>query len=96
MAASALSLGLVEALPQLAEYMTRALGPDPWPVMLRYRSAVVQAGLRAPEPAHQFLHQIVHCAADGLRARARGEESFLAPIWSRLQKRRAVVYSQPI
>lgn len=89
MAASALSLGLVEALPQLAEYVTRALGADPWPVMLRYRAAVVQAGVRAPEPAPRFLHHVVQAAADGLRARGRGEERFLEPIWSRLQKRRA-------
>ncbi len=88
MAASALSLGLVEAQPQLAQYITHALGDDAWRVMLRYRRAVVRDGLRAAEPTRYFLRDVVQFAEDGLRARGRGEEQFLLPIWNRLQERR--------
>lgn len=88
MAASALSLGLVEALPQLADYITHALGDDPWPMMLRYRQAVVREGVRAPEPIQYFLRDVLQFAENGLRARRRGEEKFLQPIWDRLQQRR--------
>src|SRR5207237_453810 len=37
MAASALSLGFVEALPEIAEYVARALPNDAWRAMLHYR-----------------------------------------------------------
>jgi gamma-glutamylcysteine synthetase len=88
MAASALSLGLVEALPQIEEYVTRVLGADPWPTMLRYRRAVVRDGLRAAEPAKKFLQMMIQLAEDGLRRRGRGEEKWLAPLWKRLEKKR--------
>ncbi|MEP7198355.1 MAG: glutamate-cysteine ligase family protein, partial [Chloroflexota bacterium] len=88
MAASALSLGFVEALPQIADYATRTFGDEAWPTMLRYRRAAIRDGVRAEEPAKQFLRTMVRFAEDGLRGRGRGEEKFLEPIWMRLQKQR--------
>ncbi|MBI3732852.1 MAG: hypothetical protein HY259_05265, partial [Chloroflexi bacterium] len=89
LAASALSLGFVEAAPAIAEYVERVLGVDPWPTMLRYRKAVIHDGLRAQEPVKKFLSSLVQEAENGLRRRGRGEETFLGPIWARLEERRA-------
>lgn len=87
MAASALILGLVEALPQLMDYIGDALGPDPGPAMIRYRRAVLREGLAAQEPAGGFVENCVGLAERALERRGRGEEKFLAPIWKRLEKR---------
>jgi len=87
LAAAALSLGLVEALPQIAACMTDLLGPDPWPVMAAYRRAVVRQGIRAREPAPRFLAGVVDLAEQALRQRRRGEERYLQPIRRRLETR---------
>jgi gamma-glutamylcysteine synthetase len=89
MAASALALGFVEALAQIETYAFSALGPDPWPTMLRYRGQVLLGGMRAEEPAKGFLHALVEMAEAGLRGRGRGEEAYLRPVWRRLEKRQA-------
>lgn len=86
-AASALSLGFVEAMPQIEEYVTKTLGADPWPTMLRYRRAVIRHGLKAKEPIQDFLSSLVRLAEEGLRRRGRNEEQLLEPIWKRLEKR---------
>jgi len=87
MAASALSLGFVESQRSIEEYAFRALGPDPWPAMLRYRAEVLRNGMHAAEPAKRFLRTLVEIAEAGLRGRGRGEEAYLKPIWRRLEKR---------
>jgi gamma-glutamylcysteine synthetase len=89
MAASALSLGFVEAWPHIETYALRTLGSDPWPAMLRYRERVLTGGMRAEEPAKGFLRGIVEIAETGLRGRGRGEEEYLKPVWRRLEKRQA-------
>ena len=88
MAATALSLGFVEAHEAIAEYVTRTLGANPWPAMLRYRKSAVRAGAHAEEPARGFLKALVQLAEDGLRSRRQSEERYLEPIWDRLNRRR--------
>lgn len=88
LAASALCLALVEAMPQLWPYMRALLGPDPWPTMAAYRRDAVRHGLRAREPAPRFLAGLVDLAEQALRRRGRGEERFLVPIRRRLETRR--------
>jgi glutamate--cysteine ligase len=85
LAAAALALGLVEALPDAWAFVHERLGPDPWPVMKRFRARVLREGLRAPEPAPRFLSDFVEMCARALRRRGRGEERFLAPIRRRLE-----------
>ena len=89
MAASALSLGFVESYKAVEEYALRALGPDPWPAMLRYRAEVLRKGMHAKEPSDDFLRTMVEIAEAGLRTRGRGEEEYLKPVWRRLEKRQS-------
>jgi glutamate--cysteine ligase len=84
MAANALILGWVEGLEAAAEYLTRTLGPDPVPDMVRYRRAAVRDGVRAPEPASGLLANLVEIARAGLASRGRGEEALLGPIDRRM------------
>jgi gamma-glutamylcysteine synthetase len=87
LAAAALSLALVEAMPNVMTYVQDRLGSDPWPAMAGYRREVVRHGLRAPEPAPGFLEGIVDLCEEGLRRRGRAEERFLLPIRLRLENR---------
>jgi gamma-glutamylcysteine synthetase len=87
LAAAALSLGLVEALPWVEAFLIDVLGPDPWPVMAAYRRAVVRQGIRAREPAPELLAGVVDLAEKALRQRRRGEERYLQPIRRRLETR---------
>jgi len=48
---------------------------------------VIRTGLAAPQPAPDFLLQIVEMAVEGLRRRGQGEEAFLAPILHRLERK---------
>ncbi|MGE5264986.1 MAG: hypothetical protein ACM3S0_16520, partial [Acidobacteriota bacterium] len=86
MVANALALGWVESLPQVAAYFDDALGPDPWPAMVRYRRAVAERGLAAREPVPGLVCTLVEIAQSGLARRGRGEEGFLAPAWERLER----------
>jgi gamma-glutamylcysteine synthetase len=85
--ANALALGWVESLREVGEYATDALGPDPWPTMLRYRRAVVRDGLAAQEPVPHLIRTLVQIAESGLTRRGRGEERLLQPVWTRLERR---------
>lgn len=87
LAAAALSLGLVEALPELGAFVGDLLGPDPWPAMAAYRRDAVRRGVRAREPAPRFLAGLVDLCARALRRRGRGEERYLNPIRGRLERR---------
>jgi gamma-glutamylcysteine synthetase len=87
LAAAALSLGFVEAMAD-AKALLRDLFPaGAWPPLRRYRAAAIVDGLRAPEPAPGFLAEFLRIAEKGLRARGRGEEAFLGPLWVRLDRR---------
>ncbi len=88
MAMAALGLGLVEGAAKIHAYVMQELGPDYWTIMQTYHQQVIRHGLRAPEPAPDFLYRIVESAEDALQARGFGEEQFLAPHWRRLQQRR--------
>jgi gamma-glutamylcysteine synthetase len=86
LAAAALGLGWVEAMPELMAFLHDRFA-DPWPVLRRYRAAAIIHGLRAPEPASGFLAGVLRIAEVGLHKRGRGEETFLTPLWARLEQR---------
>lgn len=94
MAATALYLGLVEGREEIVEYVQDALAPVEertlagcWPRMQQYHHQVVRAGLAAPEPVPGFLADILGLVAAALARRGYGEESILAPLWQRLERR---------
>jgi hypothetical protein len=89
LAAGALSLGWVEALMEAKAFLHDLFPTGPWPLLRRYRAAAIVHGLRAPEPAPGFLEGTLRIAEKGLRGRGRGEESFLKPLWARLEHRLA-------
>jgi len=88
MAVSALGLGLIEAATPIQAYVGAHLGPDYWAIMQTYHSQAIRHGLRAPEPAPDFLARILTLAKEGLRVRGFGEEIMLAPLWRRIARRR--------
>jgi len=55
--------------------------------MKQYHEQVIRAGLAAPEPVPSFLADILELVAAALAHRGYGEESMLAPLWRRLQRR---------
>ena len=67
------------------------VSPDPlsasWPRMREYHHQAVRAGLAAPEPVPGFLAEVLGLAAAALARRGYGEESMLAPLWRRLERR---------
>src|SRR4029077_15525027 len=89
LAAAAISLGLVEAMTAAKALLQSLFPPDPWPVLRRSRTSPLLPGRRAPEPAPGFLEGTLRIAEKGLRGRQRGEETFLTPLWARLERRMA-------
>ncbi|HVH31627.1 MAG TPA: glutamate-cysteine ligase family protein [bacterium] len=83
---AALALGWVEAHAEVLAFLKDAL-PDPWTMMRRYRRAAIMHGLRAQEPVTRLVESVLRLAEGGLRRRGRGEESFLGPLWERLERR---------
>jgi gamma-glutamylcysteine synthetase len=86
MASAALILGLAEASAAVLGYIQATLGADYWERMRTYHQQTIRHGLRAPQPAPDFLAHIVAQAAEGLQSRGFGEETLLAPIRQRLQR----------
>jgi hypothetical protein len=87
LAASALCLAWVEAMPEVWAYLRERLGPDPWPAMAAYRREAIRHGTRAREPVRGFLADLVAIAAAALHRRRRGEGRHLDPIRRRLETR---------
>lgn len=87
MAATALGVGLVEAYQSIDAYVQEALGEGYWDAMRAYHGLAIRSGLRAPQPAPNFLWEIVDRAEAGLVARGQGEAQYLAPIRRRLTRR---------
>jgi gamma-glutamylcysteine synthetase len=87
MAAAALILGLAEASHAILAYIEGVLGAGYWDELRVYHQQAIRHGLAAPQPAPEFLAEIVQRAQAGLAARGFGEEALLAPIWSRLSRR---------
>jgi gamma-glutamylcysteine synthetase len=83
---AALALGWVEARAEAQAFLEDAL-PDPWRTLRRYRRAAIMYGLRAQEPVTRFVESVLRLAEEGLLRRGRGEESFLRPLWERLEGR---------
>jgi len=83
---AALALGWVEARAEVQAFLEGTL-PNPWTTLRRYRHAAIMHGLRAREPVTRFVESVLRLAEDGLRLRGRGEESFLRPLWKRLEQR---------
>lgn len=86
MAAMALSLGLLEAAPEISRYIQDELGETYWEVMQDYHQATIMHGLAAPQPTADFLPHVVELSRRGLRDRGYGEETLLAPIDDRLER----------
>lgn len=86
LAAAALSLGLMEALPHLGPFVRDHLGADPWPAMAAYRRAAIRHGVRARQPAPRLLAGLLDVAASALGRRGRGEERYLRPLFRRLER----------
>lgn len=87
MAASALILGLIEAMPVAYPWLRAELGEGWWDKMRVYHRQVIRFGLKAPQPAPDLLPRLIKLAEDGLARRGLGEEALLAPIWRRLELR---------
>jgi gamma-glutamylcysteine synthetase len=86
MAATALGVGLIEASRAIDDYVQSTLGSDYWEQMRLYHRQVIRAGLLAPQPAPNFLAEIVQMAATGLEQRGQGEARYLLPIFNRLAR----------
>jgi len=86
MAAGALILGLIEASHAILAYIVQEVGQDYWERMRTYHQQSIRFGLAAPQPAPEFLHEVVTLAEKGLAARHFGEEALLAPLWTRLER----------
>jgi glutamate--cysteine ligase len=80
-AAGALSLGIVEAGVEIAEFMVFELD-DPWAVCRAWHREVVRNGLS--EPVDGLLVGILERCRDGLRGRGLGEERLLDPLFERV------------
>lgn len=87
MAAMALSVGLIEAMQPIMAYIQEALGTDYWAILRQYHRQAIAYGLAAPQPAPNFLRQVVRLAESSLRQRQQGEERLLAPIHNRIYRR---------
>jgi gamma-glutamylcysteine synthetase len=86
MAAMTLSVGLIEAAPEIDTYVQDVLGDDYWTTMRTYHQQAIRFGLAAPQPAPGFLETIVELATVGLQQRGHGEETLMAPITNRLYR----------
>src|SRR5690606_328557 len=88
MAASALTLGVLEARQAIQAYIEEMLGIEGyWETLRAWYPQVIRQGLAAPQPAPDFLRTILHMAATSLRQRGFSEELLLEPIWRRLERR---------
>ncbi len=88
MAAAALGAGLVTAHAEIAQWIDAAAGADAWPLLSAWHATAIRDGLAADEPIPGLLHAILDRAHDGLKARGRGEEVYLAPLRARVERRR--------
>lgn len=86
MAAAALGLGLIEAAESILDYVQEELGDAYWERMRAYHRRAIAQGLAAPEPAPNFVREVLQRAEEGLRARGYGEEVMLRPLGLRLQR----------
>ncbi len=87
MAAMALSVGLIEAMPAIDAYVQETLGETYWTIMRTYHQQAIRFGLAAPQPAPHFLETIVELATTGLQKRGHGEEIFMRALTNRLYRR---------
>ncbi len=87
MAAAALTVGLMEAAPQIDAYIQDGLGDEYWSVMQTYHQQAIRHGLTAPQPLPNFLATLVELAESALQQRGYGEETLLTPIHNRLLRR---------
>jgi gamma-glutamylcysteine synthetase len=86
MAAHALTVGLIEGMEPIYTYVETALGEAYWPLMRTYHQQAIVHGLRAPQPAPNFLRTILAHAETALRQRGQGEEQLLQPIHNRMYR----------
>ena len=87
MTVAALNLGLVEARPEVSGLIRAEFGDEVWPVMQTYHRQAIRFGLDAPQPGSDLLPRVLALAEKALARRGVGEETLLAPIWRRLDRR---------
>ncbi|MEZ4581536.1 MAG: hypothetical protein R3A10_07850 [Caldilineaceae bacterium] len=68
-------------------FVKEELGPNSGLSATRLPALAIRHGLRAPQPAVDFLPRIVDMAHAGLEARGFGEEQLLEPLYNRLARR---------
>lgn len=76
---SALSLGLMEKLPELVQFMNQFS----WEICREFRYEGSRKGLGAKisgKPVAPYLKELVHLSEEGLKERGKGEEKYLAPL----------------
>lgn len=88
MANSALCLGIAEAHSQIIEYLQESFGDELWPQMHSFHKKVVQSGLSTDEPVCGFFKEILDRCRIGLENRGLEEESFLTPLYRRLEEQK--------
>jgi hypothetical protein len=67
-------------------YVDECLGQESWSILADYHGLATRHGLRAPQPAPDFLGRIVAMCHVALCERGFGEERFLEPIFKRLDR----------
>ena len=87
MAVAALNLGLIEAMPETSTLIRTAMGDDYWAAMQIYHQQAIRFGLDAPQPGSDLLARVLALAEAALARRGFGEQSLLAPLWRRLDRR---------
>lgn len=88
MAVAALSLALLEATPELSTWLQKQWGDQLWPTLREYGHQAIRHGLAATEPCPHFLQTALEFCQQALIRRKQGEETYLQPLWNRLQERK--------
>jgi gamma-glutamylcysteine synthetase len=87
MAAAALYLGLIQAIDGIETFLDDALGAQMWERMHHYHRAAIRDGLATAEPVPDLMQTLLGLVEAALTRRGYGEESLLAPLWQRLERR---------
>ena len=87
MAAATMGVGLIVAGSEIQSWLDDQLGEESWTIMQKYHAQVIGNGLNATEPFPGFLEGLLNKMEKGLQKRGFGEETFLKPLYKRVNKR---------
>jgi gamma-glutamylcysteine synthetase len=87
MAATAFSLGCIQAGARIIAAVDELLGDEAWRVMRDWHADVLRLGLQAEEPVSGLIERVLALAAQALEDRGIGEASHLDPLFRRLHQR---------